>query len=114
MTKKQLMSLSKTNFDSTVQIAGTNFDRRRKVTNDKARKMNQMVAAGKSYSTIAKHFGVSPYAVRYNTDPDFASVENAKRVERGFNPSKSKKNTANRIAYKKKLIESGKKLNINA
>ena len=60
------------------KIAGTNKDKRRKVTNGTIYRMNQMVEAGKSLSTVAKKYGVTTYTVKYHTDPKFKASE-AKR-----------------------------------
>lgn len=53
-------------------------DRRRKVTPFMAMNMSRMLNAKnnpKTLSYVANHFGVSPYAVRYNTDEAFRQAE---------------------------------------
>ena len=54
-------------------------DHRRKVTEAKAKKMTEMLAKGKSYQTVADKFGVSVYAVKYNTNPRYAEAERARK-----------------------------------
>lgn len=61
------------------KVAGTNKDKRRKVTNNTIYRMNQMVAAGKSLSTVAEKYGVSTYTVKYHTDPNFNKSEKARK-----------------------------------
>lgn len=61
------------------KVAGTNNDKRRKVTNSTIYRMNQMVAAGKSLSTVAEKYGVSTYTVKYHTDPKFKASEAARK-----------------------------------
>ena len=54
-------------------------DHRRKVTEAKAKKMTEMLSKGKSYKTVADKFGVSVYAVKYNTDPHYAAAERIRK-----------------------------------
>ena len=61
------------------KVAGTNKDKRRKVTNGTIHRMNQMVSAGKSLTTVAEKYGVSTYTVKYHTDKEFNASEKARK-----------------------------------
>ena len=54
-------------------------DNRRKVTEAKAKRMSEMLAKGKSLQTVANKFGVSVYAVKYNTNPEYAASERVRK-----------------------------------
>lgn len=54
-------------------------DARRKVTAAQASRMAKMISKGKTLTSIAEKFGVTPYAVKYNTDSEFRASE-IKRV----------------------------------
>ena len=41
--------------------------------------MKEMLAKGKTLQTVADKFGVSVYAVKYNTNPKYAAAERARK-----------------------------------
>jgi len=102
MTKRELTELSDAKFDRAVKIQGTNYDRKRKVTKSMQRRMIQMVNAGKSINAIAKHFSVSPFTVKYNTDPEWKAFYNANRSGEHYGAASD---VEDRIAYKRDLLE---------
>lgn len=79
MNREELIAMADSKVDEIVKIAGTKYDRRRKVTNDMIHRMNQMKEAGKKVGVIAEHFGVSTYIVKYHTDPEFKANEIMRR-----------------------------------
>ena len=79
MIRKELINLSDSKINSIVKIAGTNYDRRRVVTKDMKRKMNQMYDAGKCISTIADHFSVSCDTVKRAVIPLYNETEKARK-----------------------------------
>lgn len=117
MTRKELINLSDSKLNSRVKIAGTNYDRRRVVTKDMKRKMNQMYNAGKSIYTIAEHFGVSNDTVKRAVDPIFNEEEKARKrsvYEKYKYTNSYDPNYASEIAeYKRNLIKNNKKLIIS-
>lgn len=54
-------------------------DARRKVTAAQASRMAKMVSKGKTLTEVATKFGVSSYAVKYNTDESFRASEIARK-----------------------------------
>lgn len=116
MTKKELIKSSDAVINTKVKVAGTNYDRRRKVTKDMSRRMNQMYEAGKSLSTIAERFDVSPDTVRRTVDPAYNEREKARKRELQVRNnyqhhySGEGKDLAN---YKRSLLESNKRIVIS-
>lgn len=113
MTRKEILNLSDSAVNESVKIAGTDYDRRRKVTKEIAYRMKRMVESGnKTFAEIGEHYGVSPNTVRYNTDPEFRKSEIERRYNYAFTPStKDLHEVAN---YKRSLIKQGKKLVVTA
>ena len=111
MNIKNVINNSDSKLDSMVKIQGTNYDRRRKVTKSMKHRMEQMYNSGKSYYTIGDYFNVSPKTVRYNLDENFRQNDIDARSKRAKNSAKKvdasvkAKSTADRIAYKKELMQ---------
>lgn len=91
--------------DQVVKIQGTNYDRKRKVTNSMRYRMKQMYDSGKSYSYIANYFGVSYSTVRYNLDEEFKKASNKARNNyvRNWKPDSS--TLTERADYKRELLK---------
>ncbi len=105
MNVKEMIKMSNSAIDSMVKIQGTNYDRKRRVTKDMKNRMSQMYNAGKSYSAIANHFGVTPRTVRYNLDEEFKKRENKVRNIYARNWVPEKGMIAERAEYKRQLIQ---------
>lgn len=92
--------------DKKVKIQGTMYDRKRTIAPEVVRKMGRMVKLGKKTTyEIARELGVSPTAVRYNTDPIFKAVHNATRS--GKHTGRDKVSVKNRVNYKRSLVADG-------
>lgn len=107
----EVLMLTDDKLDKAVKIAGTDYDRKRKITTSVAQKMESMVRKNKSLSDIADKFGVSEYTVRYNTDPAFRMTEIwrcAEKTRRNGPKGKITCTTKNRVAYKRSLVATGK------
>jgi len=112
MTKKKLMTLTDSALNKTVKIAGTNYDRRRHLTNAQVANMKKMVATGKKTTAeVAAHFGVDPSTVRYNTEPGFKAYKNKQRLN--YPVVKSTVTAAERAAYKRALLSQNCKVVVN-
>lgn len=110
MTKKEALKLNNKTLDDAMQIQGTDYDRRRKVTKELVYRMKRMHESGKSYGEIANHYGVSYSAVRYNLDPYYKVYKNMMRGKYKNNRTSTPESREERGAYKRSLIESNKKL----
>lgn len=54
-------------------------DLRVKVTPATAKKMSSQLAKGKTLTEVANKYGVSSYAVKYNTNPAFKKAEKIRK-----------------------------------
>lgn len=106
MNKKALLALSNSELDKAVMIAGTPFDRRRKVTKDMERRFRQMHKSGKSYKEIADKYGLDPRTVHAKLDEEYHQWRLWER--RQYPASKSSSNSEERGAYKRSLVEKRK------
>lgn len=95
---------SNSEIDNAVKIQGTNYDRKRKVTKQIKRRMEQMHNAGKSYGYIADYYGVSYGTVRYNLDENFKKEVNTKRNDYARNWKPTSETFIERVEYKKELL----------
>lgn len=98
-------SMSDSRIDKSLRIAGTDFDRRRKVTKAMKQQMEQMYEAGNSYCYIASYFKVTPTTVKYNLDENFKAEINARRLTYAHNFPPTNEHMKDRVEYKKKLLE---------
>ncbi len=113
MTRKDIINSSDSVVNKVVHIAGTNYDRRRKVTKSLRRRMIQMYNAGKSISYIADYFSVSWDTVKracvesYNESEKLRKRDLYRRMRytTEYNPTK-KRELAN---YKRLLLKENKK-----
>lgn len=107
MNKKlELLKLTDEALDKKVKIQGTQYDRKRKVTDKTIAKMKSLSSNGKSVSEIASKLGLNYTTVKYNVDPMFKAAYNATR--NGAHTGKDKISMKNRIAYKRELVATGK------
>ena len=117
MTKKDLINSPDYVVDNVVKIAGTNYDRRRKVTKSMKRRMIQMYDAGKSISSISVHFGVSYDSVKRAVIPEYNTREKERkrklRLENGYVPEYDPNRQNERANYKRQLLMENKKITIS-
>lgn len=114
MTKKEIINSADSTLNSMIKIAGTNYDRRRKVTNSMRRRMLQMYGAGKSISSIANHFSVSRDTVKRTVDESYNESEKIRKKElrnrMGYEPEYDPTRHKELANYKRKLLKENKKL----
>lgn len=111
MTLQEKLNLSDSKLNRTFKVAGTDNDRRRKLTNREIYSMNRSYQSPNiDVYYLAEKFNVAPSTIRYHVDPAYRQRENEKRVERGFNTGSRKGYSANLAEYKRSLIKSGKRL----
>lgn len=100
-----LLKLTDDELDKSIRIAGTDFDRKRKVTKDVLAKMKKLEAKGKSYAEIANIMGFSYHAVKYNLNPEYRNNYNATRDSRHMGTDHV--TDKNRASYKRQLVAEG-------
>lgn len=111
MTKNEIVNSSDYIINKMVKIAGTNYDRRRKVTKSMKRRMIQMYESGKNISYIATYFNVSYDSVKRAVNPMFNETEKARKrqVAKDHNYYSYNSNSfKERANYKRELIKNRK------
>jgi IS30 family transposase len=97
-TKKTVSGLARK-----MQIAGTEFDRRVKLTPDEKIEIRNLRCDGRSYYSLAKE-----YNVHHKTIMRVCDTDRYPQLKTKYDPEKAKVNFKNIITYKKKLIAFGK------
>ena len=93
--------------DKVVKLEGTDYDRRRKLTNKDIAAIKRAHKKGYSIPALAKKYGVSYVTIRYHLDSNFKQHIIEERVKHGFYCCDAAKQRASRIAYKRAIL-SGK------
>ena len=106
MTKKEIMKLADDVIDSKVHIQGTDYDRKRVVTSKVLKKITRLQDKGKTNTYISSKLGISSWAVRYNTDPEFKKDYLAKAS--GKHTGIDYCTYDNRVTYKRRLLAKNK------
>ena len=88
-----------------VKIAGTDFDRRRKLTTEKIQMVQDLYDKGYSISSIADVFNVSYSTIKYHVNKDFRSWFNKNRAKYGRYTDRSMDKVYETIEYKKEILE---------
>ena len=106
MKKKDVLKLNDAELDSKVKIQGTEFDRKRRYSDNTLKKMRKLYKKGNSFSEIAQKIGASVAIVRYNVDDEYRKRFNQKRS--GKHTGLDMVTRENRIQYKRELVSKGK------
>lgn len=109
MTRRELMRLEDKVLDRVIKIQGTQYDRKRKLTDKQIQKANILYTQyDASFWDLAVMFGVDVRTIRYNLQSSYR----ARRLEYAkTHPQKRKSVIADpcavfmeRVAYKRKLV----------
>lgn len=114
MTKKEKLMLSDSALNSVIGIEGTNYDRRRKLTNKQIASIKRSAEKGKDIKFLSEKYGVSQNTIRYHVDPKFKAYMNAKRAEYGSYTNASSSYKKELAEYKRFLIHNNKRLVVTA
>lgn len=92
--------------DRSIKIQGTEFDRKRKLTDRQVTYAKKLLNRGYPVLHVAKIMGVAPLTIKYNTDPEFreAHLRNSSGKHTGIDTV----TRSNRVNYKKQLLADGK------
>ena len=108
MKKSELLKLSNSELNKKVHVAGTNYDRRRKLTNKDIYEIKRMYKRNNSVSKIANKYGIAYSTVMYHLSEDYKAYKNKDRLNYVNNSnSGSYKELA---SYKRKLLNENKRL----
>ena len=100
--KKKLLELSDIELDRAIRIQGTDFDRKRKLTQSSIRQMHRMYEEGVSLTQLSDMFGVTVMTVKYNVDDTWRN--NFNKIRSGKHTGVTAMNFKDRVNYKRKLI----------
>jgi len=113
MTLQEKLNLSDSALNKKVFVAGTDYDRRRKLTNREIYNIKRSYEnTSRDINYLAEKYSVTPSTIRYHVDPVYRSYTNVKRKEYSFSePVKGyKEDLAN---YKRDLMRLGKRLPVS-
>lgn len=105
--RKKVLKMDNKTLDSKVLIQGTEFDRKRKLTEKDLYLIKYGLCVGYSVKELSNQYGVSEWIIKYNTDPDFKKHQ----LELRKGKSKAHENTLddeNRANYKRYLVKKRK------
>ena len=105
--RKIVLSYEDDQIDSIVKIQGTQYDRKRKLTEKQVLEIKNQLNKGISVEALAKKYNVSEWIIRYNTDDAFRAHQLKIREKK----SKTHINTMDfddRVKYKRALIKAKK------
>ena len=88
--------------DKAVAIQGTEFDRKRKLTNKDVRRAKLMRKSGATLTAIASTFKVDPRTIQYNIDDTYRT--NILLKASGKHSGNQVHTFADRVAYKRSII----------
>lgn len=93
--------------DKAVTLKGTQYDRKRKLTDKEVLKIKKSLSSGrKTVAQLAEKYDVTPFTIKYNTDPEFR--QHAISVRSGKAYGTVTCDFQNRVEYKERLLGSKK------
>lgn len=107
--RKKVAKMDDLQVDRTVRIQGTEFDRKRKLTDEQVEIMQQFYRDGWSIQSLAKTFHVAWTTARYNIDDAYREL---RKLQTGKHTGETHMDFANRVEYKRGLVSS-KKLKVS-
>lgn len=91
--------------DRIIKLEGTDYDRRRKLTNQQIAKIRRAKSNGASIADLASAYRVSYNTIKYHVDPEFKKEFNCKRLSYRFAPYDYVAQKESRVAYKRAIFE---------
>ena len=102
MKRNILLTLEDKELDKEVKIAGTSFDRRKKLNKEQIKKMKKLYNNGSTLSELAVLFNIALTTVKYHCVDGYKEYINAYRL---FYPSYSSSDSQERSKYKRLLVK---------
>ena len=108
-----LSNLSDAEVDKIVKIAGTQYDRRRVVTEKMLKQARKYLKKGKDYDYISRKLNVSVRTIRYHLDDEYREYRKKNSHTAGsktysFSSEQLAEKLVERVLYKKSLVALGK------
>lgn len=112
MTRAEVLKLENIkDVEKAVGIAGTDYDRRRKLTKAMVNNIRRSFNAGKkSIPELADKYGVSQEAIRYWVDEDYKEYKNSRRKLYKNSSTNTPEKKKERGHYKRMLVDLRRKV----
>ena len=104
--RKVILTYNDEQIDALVKIQGTQYDRKRKLTDKQVSEIKQKLDKGISVEALAQQYNVSEWIIRYNTNPQFRAHQLAIRT--GAHTGVDTITFEDRVNYKRYLVEKKK------
>lgn len=101
MKKKQIKMLTPMEIDQLVKIQGTQYDRKRKLTDKDIKRITKLLASDVGIEDIAAMYNVTVHTIKYNTDDDYR--QHSIQIRSGKHYGETIMDMLNRAAYKRTL-----------
>lgn len=112
MKRKEVLKLTPIELDKKVKIQGTQYDRKRKLTNRQIKKIKRALAKGVSEKKLAKKYKVDPRTIRYNSNLEYKFyIQTYQALNFGDHTGEDKYTIYDRSLYKRHLV-SRRKINV--
>lgn len=106
MKRKELLNLDDFTLDRKVIIQGTQWDRKRKLSDKDLKRIVKLLKKGYDYEELGEMYGVTPHCIRYNTDEEYR--RHAISIRSGKHTGIDICTFENRVEYKRHLIQKRK------
>ena len=100
--RETILKYDDLSLDQVVKIQGTQYDRKRKLTDDMLKQIKAKLEKGIPVEALSEEFAVSEWVIRYNTDSAFRAHQIALRS--GKHTGIDTMTFEDRVAYKRSLI----------
>lgn len=109
MNKRTILALEDKDIDRIIKIGGTQYDRKRKLTDKQIEKCKRLYFnKNRSFEDIAKKFNVDKRTIRYHIDPTYRKSRIEQTTGSSYTKRTSKESFENRVAYKRQLVARGR------
>lgn len=102
INKKKIEEMSDIEVDKAVKIQSTEYDRKRKLTDEAIKRLRLLYKEGYTIVCLAEMFNTNYLTVKYNVDDEFKATYNANRS--GAHTGITNYDFNNRVMYKKDLV----------
>lgn len=101
MKRKDVLKMDGRELDKLVTIQGTEFDRKRALSDKMIKKLNKLHKKGLSVNEIRKKLNLNWHTVKYNVDPEYRAMHLSRC---GKHTGTTHITSQERIEYKRSLI----------
>ena len=101
MKKKQIKMLTPMEIDQLVKIQGTQYDRKRKLTDKDIKRITKLLASDVAIEDVAAMYAVTVHTIKYNTDANYR--QHSIKIRSGKHYGETIMDMLNRAAYKRTL-----------